>query len=463
MRHTLSRIGPAAAALLLTVPAFGAQYGPLQITGFLKDEFSMCDNCSSGLVNPSPFDPRGVLTLPSPNPPLNQGGGSRYTSSNLGLAMLSLGLSHEFANALSVEALATARERNGGPDIYGQYLIDGFVGAKYPLVGAVKIGILASRSWSRADAFAYPLGLSVPWAESGAGYGVFKQAVRYTSPVIYFPTGKLTLELTYATASRSYPINYGSLLKTVTPTNYQTFYLPPKPQLAEFFLQYSNERNLVEFTSQYSVGGLQSSFAKGAFVGAIGSPNTSATGAPGYRAPTEDLEMIEGNYWPVPQWRITYGLKRNGWSGQQQQCDYGTAPAPDGSTFTGCFWDQAGFNYASDGLRHHGVEYDALAGAAYTRGLWVFTLGGVYMAQSSVNSPTEWGQRNSAAFVNLGVYRRFRGLYRHLEVYGGLGRVMFGRRGPAPLSMPGNIADGQIDPRTSKAGDSLTLGANLIF
>jgi hypothetical protein len=49
------------------------------------------------------------------------------------------------------------------------------------------------------------------------------------------------------------------------------------------------------------------------------------------------------------------------------------------------------------------------------------------------------------------------------EVYGGLGRTMFGRQGPAPLSMPSNTAFGDVDPRTSESANRLTLGVNLKF
>ena len=62
----------AAVSVLLGLPmlAQALNYGPLEIVGFGKDEFSICDNCSMGLVNPSSFDPRGVLN--PPNPMVNQ-------------------------------------------------------------------------------------------------------------------------------------------------------------------------------------------------------------------------------------------------------------------------------------------------------------------------------------------------------------------------------------------------------
>ncbi len=447
----------------LALPLHAAQFGALEISGFAKEELSVCDNCVRGVVNPSSFDPRGVLGAQGNSPALNQGGPSAFRSSNLGLVMLTLGLSHEFDNAFKVEAKASARERNNGADIFGQYLIDGYLGIAHPTYGAVKVGTLASRSWTRTDSFAYPLGLSSPWAESGAGYGVFKQAVRYTSKEFEFAIGKITLEATYATASKAYPLNYKSLAATVTQTNYQYFYLPPKPQVVELFLQFSNTKNLVELIYQQSRGGYQSSFTKGAFTGTEGSPNTTATAAPGYQDPTEAVLILEGNYWLNPAWRFSYGVKRNEWSGLQQQCDYGTATNPNGTPFSGCFFDQAGFNYASDGLRHHAVEYDAMAGAAYTHALWVYTLGAVRFNKAYTRTPTESGQSNTATFLNLGVYRKVPEIYRNLEVYAGVGRTQFGRQAAAPLSMPNNIADGGVDPRTSRSGNHFTIGANLNF
>ena len=100
----------AALAVLASAPAAAVTYGPLELTGFAKEEFSVCDNCSGGLVNPSSFDPRGVLSPPTPM--LNQGGEGGRHSANLGLAMLTVALTHEFDNAVIIEGKASARERN---------------------------------------------------------------------------------------------------------------------------------------------------------------------------------------------------------------------------------------------------------------------------------------------------------------------------------------------------------------
>lgn len=444
-RHALSR-SLAVALSLLTAPAFAFEFGPLEIVGFAKDEVSFCDNCSQGLINPSPFDPRGVLT--SVDPMLNQGGLSDKTTRNLGLAQLTLGLDYEFDNAIKIEARASGRIRNNGPDIFDNYLIDGYVGISYPKFGSLQVGKMSSRSWTRSDSFAYPIGLSSPWAESGASYGLIPEAVRYATREYAIPIGKIRFEGTYGRAKKRFPLNRAS---SVVP--------PPSPKIFELFVQYSNEKNLIELMYQDSRGGIQSSFAKGAFYGAMGNTNTAAT-SPGYEPPSQNVLILQGTYWRNDRWKFSYGVKRSDWSGQQQQCDFG----PNTPTTSACFWDQAGFNYSSDFRLYRAVEYDLMAGASFNwRQPYVFTAGLVRMNQAKTDNTTEWGQSNSATFLNLGVYRKVPEISKYLEVYAGVGGVIFGRQGPAPIGMPNNTAFGGTDPRTSKSSASLTIGANLVF
>jgi hypothetical protein len=448
--HAFSR-SLAVATVLLAAPALAEQFGPLEVLGFAKEEFSVCDNCSRGLVNPSAFDPRGVL-VPASGPMLNQADTTKTRSSNLGLVQLTLGLAHEFDNAIKIEGKASGRERNNGPDVYGNYLIDLYGGISHPKFGSLQVGKFATRSWTRSDSFAYPMGLSVWWAESGAGYGLFPEAVRLGSREYEIELGKIRFEVTAARAKSRQPLNPSA---SVAP--------PPSPQALEVFVQYSNEKNLVEVIYQDTTGGRQSSFSKGAFYGAQGDTNGLNTG---YRTPTEDLLVVQGTHWFNPTWKLTYGIKRNEWSGQQQQCDYGPVPPKviGGALVTSaCYWDQAGFNYASDKAVHHAIEWDALLGVGYTRQMWTYTLAGVRMNKAYVRTPTEWGQSNTATFINFGIYRKLPELDKHLEVYGGIGRVMFGRQDPAPLSMPSNQANGGWDPRVSKTGNSATIGANFVF
>ena len=450
----------AAATVLLAAPALAEQFGPLEIAGFAKDEYTFCDNCSDGLVNDSAYDPRGVLNPPTPM--VNQPGGSDSHTSNLGLAQLTLGLSHEFDNAIRVEGKATGRVRNDGPDIYDNYLIDLYAGISYPTIGSLAVGKMSTRAWTRSDDFAYPLGLSSPWAESGAGYGVVPEAVRVATRDFEIGRGKIRFEGTAGRANERKPLNRDSTYVPPPDGPPASKFEPPSPKLYEIFVQYSNEKNLVELIYQRSSGGRQSSFMKGAFYGAQGDTNGPET-SPGYKKPSEYVVILQGKYWMNPTWNFTYGIKQDWWSGQQQQCDYG----PVSAVASDCFWDQPGFNYASDFKMHDATEYDVFLGAAYNWKLWIFTLGGVRMNKAYTRTPTEWGQSNTATFLNLGVYRTvpeipmFKGIT--VEVYGGLGRTMFGRQGPAPLGMPSNTAYGGADPRESESANHLTLGANLKF
>jgi hypothetical protein len=440
----------AVAALLLATPASAAEYGPFEIVGFLKNEYTLCDNCSAGLVNTSPYDPRGVLSPPVPM--LNQGGDSETTGRNLFLAQLTLGASHEFDNAVMIEAKTSGRMRNTEADISDNWMTDLYAGVSHPTYGSLQAGKFSSRSWTRTDSFAYPIGLSSPWAESGAGYGVYPEAIRYGTKEFETRIGKIRFEGTYAQADTRYPLNRDSLIED-----------PPDPWLYEIFIQYSIEKHLIELIYQDSDGGKQSSFSKGAFVGAQGNTN-GLVSSPEYEAPSENVLILQGNYWMNEQWKFTWGVKRSEWSGQAQQCDFG----PMSSVQSDCFWDQQGFNYSDElDAVYDAVSWDFLLGAAYNRGLWTYTAGTVFLNKASTDNPVEWGQDNNALFLNLGVYRKVPelsvgGLFT-IEVYAGLGRIMFNRQGPAPLSMPTNIAFGGVDPRTSESGNTFTLGANLNF
>lgn len=442
----------AALSVVFTVPVMAETFGPFEVSGFAKDEYTVCNTCSPDAVNPSTYDPRGVLTWK--NPMINQGSESKRTSTNVYLAQLTLGATHEFDNAVKLEAKASGRVRDGKADIYDNYLIDGYAGVSYPKLGSLQVGKMTSRSWTRSDSFSYPVGLSGPWAESGAGYGLFPEAIRYATPEIEISVGKIRLEATAVTAKKINPLNADQIKVA-----------PPTPNLYELFIQFSKEKHLVEAIFQGSSGGRQSSFSKGAFYGAQGNTQIAET-SPGYIKPYENLFILQGNYWHDDRLKFTYGLKRSEWSGQQQQCDYSVVNAY-------CFYDQGGFNYnsalkysndlgatAAFEYAYTAVEYDALLGVSYSVQPWIFTLGAVQMTKASTENPVEWGQSNSATFLNLGVYRK---ISKYIEIYGGLGGVVFGQQGPAPLSMPNNTAFGGTDPRISKSGTSLTIGANLIF
>ena len=108
--YALSR-SLAVATVLLATPALAAQYGPFEIVGFLKNEYSLCDNCSAGIVNSTAYDPRGVLSPPVPM--VNQGGDSEGTGRNLFLVDLSIGTPCDPPPASVLAALATSGSERG--------------------------------------------------------------------------------------------------------------------------------------------------------------------------------------------------------------------------------------------------------------------------------------------------------------------------------------------------------------
>jgi hypothetical protein len=439
-RHCKAAAALCAATLVL--PATAAQFGDFELGGSVIDEWSLCDNCAPHQVNPNAFDPRGVLGT---TPAVNQPGIPGRDQENLFLVILNAGVKHEFDNAVVVEGRLTTRQRNYHADIAGEQLEEAFAGVSYPTWGALKYGTMTSRSWSRADGFTFDVGLA-PWAESGAGYGVLRHALRYTSPEFEPSFGKISFEATLSMPHKSFPLNPATTV----------YAPPPSPRLIETFIQFSNEGNLIELIYQHSSGGIQSSFAEGGFFGAAGNTDSAANAA-GYQAPSENLWLLEGSHWIGEHWKFTYGLKRSWWSGLQQQCDYS-------ASLNTCFYDQAGFNYAVGDRLHSAYEYDGLLAGSYTSGLWTYTAGAIRFNSAYTKSPTEWGQSNNAYIGNLEARRKLN-INSHVDasVYGGVNRVQFSHQRPAPLGFPSNTAFGGVDPRVSKSGNTYVVGARINF
>lgn len=422
----------------------------LNVWAFLKAEAYRNTNQSAGLTNCGyTNDPRGMFGT------YCQPGASKTASPTpLELGEVSAGLSHEFDSAWKIDSRLSYRLRNGYADIVGQPMIEGNVAVSHPVYGEVRAGTMLSRSWSRSDSFSYPLGMSSPWSESGAGYSLFQQAIRYSAPMLEFDGGrKLQLEATYATNN----VRYAQSAPTVTFNQ-----APPKPKLWEFFAQYADSANLVEYIFQTSRGGQQSSWAKGPFVADVGNADGLGLGTPptagAYTVPTENVHILQGDHYFNPSWRGTFGIRRNDWSGTAYQCDFVTG--------TGCYFP-SGFNNGApgtaDNVAHAAWSVDFMGGISNFRGLWTYTAGFVRLNKAYTSTPVEYGQSNTATFVNLGINRRVPEVYKTLNVYSDLGYVRFGSLGPAPLSMPSELAFFGVDPRSHSSAVLFTLGAGLTF
>jgi len=378
-----------------------------------------------------------------PGGPYCQPGPSQTASGvPLNLIAISAGLSHEFDSAWKIDGKITTRDRNGSADIYGNTVVEKNIAASHPVYGELRWGTQLSRSWSRSDSFTYPLGMSKEWSETGAGYGLLKDALRYTSAPLEIMGSKLVLEGTYATNN----INFAKNAYTVL-YNEQ----PPRPKLGELFAQYANDVDLIELIWQDSRGGLQSSFSKGYFIGDVG----NADNLPNYSAPHQNVTILQGNHYFSPAWKLTLGAKRSFWSGMARQCDYVTG--------IGCYFSNEGFNNDVNNQPHRAVEYDFMGGLSYITGPWIYTGGFVRYGKAYTKTPTEWGQSNTVNFFNFAVYRQVPEISQHLQVNAELGLLQYGGLGPAPLSMQNELTNFGTDPRDHTASMGLSFGILFTF
>jgi hypothetical protein len=441
-----------------------------EISGFVKVEATRASASPKLISNDASlykFDQRNAF-LPAPS---NPSFASR--SSSLALQQLSLGYRHETEGAVTYEARASYRWRStaaigewfsasdvsyrSGTGFNDRDWFERFVGVSRPDLGFVRYGTQLSRTWARSDSFSYPIGLANQWAGTGAGFSVMPEALRLTSRPIEDGIGKLTAEVSLGRDR----LNTDSVQQNRLTSNGTAFNPgPTEPRLIELFLQYSRERHLIEFTLQTVSGARQSSFGKAPLAGWIGDTDTIApSNAIPRRAgkPSQSAAIVQGNYWPNPQNMLTYGARHNRWSGSAASCNY------DGKQCL--FGMDPGFNYGdavTDYTGFRASNYDAMLGWSHYRGLFTYTIGGVYYGRASSANPIEWGQSNTGLSINLGVYRKLPEVHKGASVYTGIGWSRVSRLGPAPVSMPDNLFLG-FNSHYDRSGSAATLGFNLVF
>jgi hypothetical protein len=444
----------------------GSQF---DISGFTKHEWGRAFSSIHTLTNQQSAwtpDSRNALSKPD-----IADVGLANRDSELSIQQLSLGWKHETAGAVSLEARMTYRWRSdqafevfeapdldyklGDGSLWKSDFTEKFFGVSRPDIGSLKFGTLLSRSWSRSDAFSFPVGQSGSWADSGAGFAILPTALQLTSPVFEDGSGKLTAELTLATNSKNtFMVDQNRL----TPSNEPYSPNPTTPQAVEVFLQFSNSKNLIELVMQSASGAKQTSFGKSALVGWIGDPDTTSAGEPRKAGkPSQSIISLQGNHWPNPQNMLTWGVRRNQWSGSAATCNY---------TAGDCVYGiDAGFNYGPANTSYRGYRaktFDALLGWSHYRGPYTYTLSGVYFGRASSANPIEWGQNNSALHFSLGVARQVPEIHKGLSVSGGISLTRFEKIGPAPLSMPNNNFLG-VNPLYKKQGQGATVGLTWVY
>jgi len=451
----------------------------LELNGFFKVEGSLAVSAPK-VVAPADsvytynarnaFDPNNREPLPNPS--------SGPRTSTLTLQQIGVGISKETDSAITYEARVTHRWRKASGDEFFDWLsspdvnyktsnpfgnadfFEKLIGISRPDIGSLRYGTQLSRSWSRSDAFTFPIGLSSQWADSGAGFGILPEAIRYTSPVFEDGTGKLTFEVTLAQNKRNTElVDKGYVASLFTDNAY--FPGATTPRLGEFFLQFSNSKNLIELTAQTSTGAQQAAFGKAALVGWIGDPDSNplTPGIPRSAGkPSQSVVMLQGNHWPNPTNMLTWGLRRSQWSGSAASCN-------PNLTYGCLFGVDPGFN---SGLRPQSYQgyrastLDLMGGWSHYQGLFTYTVGGVYFGRANSSNPIEWGQSNSAWGMNAGIYRKLPEILKGLSASIGISSANLLRLGPAPLSMPGNSFLGP-NSLYSKNGQAITVGATWVF
>jgi len=463
---------PRVLALVLASPvsllaaSFEAPDGSkFDITGFTKHEWSRSAEGARIVSNDDSTyksDSRNAESKPGVENTTRAG-----RSSELSMQQLSLGWAKETAGAVSFESRLTYRwrgdqatrlfkapdldYRSGDSGLLNQDYTERFVGISRPDLGALKLGTQLSRSWSRSDAFSFPVGLSGVWADSGAGYGILPRALRLTSPTFEDGSGKLTVELTAA----SNKLNTFMVEPTLTSAGSS----PIRPKAIELFLQYSNAKNLVELIVQSAQGAKQTAFGKSALVGWIGDPD-DIDGTPRKAAkPSQSVVTLQGNHWPNPSNMMTWGVRRSQWSGSAAMCNYSFATA-------NCIYGlDTGFNYGPKSSAYLGFQattFDAMLGWSHYQGLYTYTVGAAYFGKASSKNPQEWGQSNSALRLNVGIARKVPEIDKGLTVTLGLARSQFQKIGPAPVGMPNNNFL-EVNPLYDRVGYGATAGLTWTF
>ena len=473
-QHPLLALILSAPASLLAASFEGPDGHKFDLTGFTKHEWT--HNASRARVVPNDqsaysYDSRNVLSKPAESQ-VNRSG----RDSQLSMQQLSLGWTKETAGAVGMEARLTYRWRSddalvgfdnpdvdylkAGAGLLSRDFTEKFLGISRPDLGAIKYGTQLSRSWSRSDAFSFPVGQSGTWADSGAGFGIFPSALRLTSPMFEDGSGKLTGEITVATDKKN---TFMVDQNRATASGVTFSPNPTTPRATEVFLQYSNSKNLIELTVQSAKGAKQTSFGKSALVGWIGDPDTLSalpfTTPRRAAAPSQSVVILQGNHWANPQNMYTWGLRRSQWSGSAASCNYNTAIA------SCAFGLDPGFNYGSAAdsyLGYKATTFDAMLGWSRYQGPYTYTLSGVYFGHASSKNPVEWGQSNSALHINLGVARKVPEVNKGLTVTAGVGSSFFEKIGPAPVSMPNNNFLG-ANPLYVRRATSATVGMTWTF
>ena len=416
-------------SLLFASSAFAIDFGPFTLTGFAKVEASHASNqCSNCQLNANEDRHRPWADA------LAQGVPYGTSGSHLTLFQPYLGTKEfNLGGGFKVKGLLSQRWRNGKQDIAG-VMYEKNATVLHEDYGLVQVGAFPTRSWSLAD---YPygtsLGIADAWASSGAGYGLLTQAVRYGSPLLDVAGGDLYLEATYDAGDSKAQVR--------------------TPALFELHAKYVKGPWMVDAVAQSAKNGQALSWGHAPFVGVT---TTEPYLGNIVDANQQSILMLMTRYQLNAKTDLYAGIRHNRWSGSK--------PVITGREGGNDLWNNM-FNVGFDenrnftGLSYSASSTDISLGAVYRFApKWNVNTGMVYLGKASTKNPVERGQSNTMLLNTVGVGYEIQPGF---SVYGFAGMVNFGKKGLAPLSMPGHAAFTGVDSRVAKAGN--WMGAGLVY
>ncbi len=412
--------------------AWAVDFGPFTLTGFAKVEVSRASNqCADCQLNAGEGRHRPWADALATGKPFGSG------ESNVTLFQTYLGTKEfDLGRGFKVKGLISQRWRDGKEDISGIWYEKNAT-LSHEDYGSLQVGAFPTRSWSLAD---YPYGTNVgiadSWASSGAGYGLLQRAVRVGLPLVDVANGDLHLEATYDSGDANWTVN--------------------KPSFFELYAKYVKGPLVLDVVAQTGKNGQAVAWGHAPFV-------ATSTQQPFIGQNNKPL-LVDGNKQSVLMLMARYqlnaktdlygGVRHNRWSG--------TKAVVTGYVAPNALWNDM-FNV--DGVdavanKAYGASStDISLGAVYRFApQWNINTGMVYLGKASTKNPVDRGQTNTMLVNTVGVGYEIQPGF---SVYGFAGMVNFGKKGLAPLSMPGHAAFTGVDSRIAKSGN--WMGAGLVY
>jgi hypothetical protein len=423
-------ISMAVTLLLAPVVAAAVEVGPLVINGFVKAEASRASNqCKDCQLVPGESRHRPWADDLAP--------GKKFGTQNANVTLVQpyLGTQEfDLGRGFKAKGLISQRWRDGKQDIEGIWYEKNAT-LLHEDYGRIQVGAFPTRSWSLAD---YPYGTQVgiadSWASSGAGYGLLQRAVRLGLPLMDVASGDLHLEATYDAGDANWKVN--------------------KPAFFELYAKYVKGPLVLDAVAQSGKNGQAVAWGHAPFVATTTQEPFVSQGTPllvdGNK---QSIIMLMARYQLNAKTDLFAGVRHNRWSGSKAVITGYVAP--------NALWNDM-FNV--DGVDSAGKAYSASStdvslGAVYRFApKWNVNTGMVYLGKASTKNPIDRGQTNTMLLNTVGVGFEIQPGF---SVYGFAGMVNFGKKGLAPLSMPGHPAFTGVDSRVAKSGN--WLGAGLVY